>query len=273
MNGLPAKYKDKLVALLSIDIALPVAANVIHNEPYWKRRAQGKFKLCKVSEHNNSWKQLFFEEYIQELIEAYVPKTSGKDEILEKVLQDLNIAADYVEKLDIRQLRPTEPPELNPKSNNDFLLEGKEQPKELIIKANDPPPDHFDVTLIFQEFYKLKDLTLFYGVLDCGINFNWAYFGMTLIDCQRLADSLRKNLVLTSLSIRSSCIDDDKCRILAESISKNSTLKHLSNNFIILNFKICLTTILEMWVRSPLLKFYQFLGLPWRVLISEITKS
>ena len=170
---------------------------------------------------------MFFELYIQEILESFVPKTSGEYDIFEKVILDLKTSADYVEKLNIRQLRPTEPPELNPAATRQ-LMEGREPPKELLIKATDPSPDHIDVTLIFKNLYKLKELSLFYGVQDCGINFNWAYFGMTINDCIRLADSLQKNFVLTSLSVRSSGIDDDKCRILAEAISKNTVLKHLS---------------------------------------------
>lgn len=222
------KYKDRVVALVSTDISLQVASTVIQSESYWKRRAQGKFKLCNVSEHNNSWKQLFFEKYIQEVLEGFVPKTSGENDLFEQVIIDLETAANNVEKLHIRQLRPTEPPELNPASRKQAILEGREAPNELIIKATDPLPNHFDVAYIFKHLYKLKELSLFYGVLDCGINFNWAYFGMTLTDCLRLADSLRKNVVLTSLSVRSSGIDDDKCRILAEAISKNSVLKDIS---------------------------------------------
>lgn len=228
LEGLPPKYKDKVVSLVSADISLRVASTVIQSESYWKRRAQGKFKLCNVSEHNNLWKQLFFEKYIQEVLEAFVPKTSGENDLFEKVISDLEISANYVEQLDIRQLRPTEPPELNPASKKEAILEGREVSNELIIKATDSSPNHFDVSHIFKHLYKLKKLSLFYGVLDCGINFNWAYFGMTLIDCQRLSESLRKNLVLTSLSIKSSGIDDDKCRILAEAISVNTTLKELS---------------------------------------------
>ncbi len=229
MAALPFKYKDKVVALVSTDISLQVASTVIQSESYWKRRAQGKFKICNVSEHNNSWKQLFFEKYIQEVLEAFVPKTSGEEDIFEKVILDLETAANNVEKLTIRQLRPTEPPELNPVSKKTAIMEGRESVNELIIKTTDPLPNHFDVTHIFKYLYKLKELSLFYGVLDCGINFNWTYFGMTLTDCQRLADSLRKRVVLTRLSIRSSGIDDDKCRILAEAISKNSVLTELSN--------------------------------------------
>lgn len=230
LAGLPSKYKDKVVALVSTDISLSVVSTVIQNESYWKRRAQEKFKLCNVSEHNNLWKQLFFEKYIQEVLEAFIPKISGEDDILEKVISDLETSANYVERLNIRQLRPTEPPELNPASKKEAITEGREIPNELIIKATDPLPNHFDVSYIFKHLYKLKELSLFYGVLDCGINFNWAYFGMTLIDCQRLAECLRKNFVLTSLSVRSSGIDDDKCRILAEAISKNTVLKELSTS-------------------------------------------
>jgi hypothetical protein len=68
-------------------------------------------------------------------------------------------------------------------------------------------------------------------VNDCGINFNWVYFGMTLTDCQRLSDSLKSNPTLVSLSVRSSGIDDDKCRVLASALQQNMILKNLSTFF------------------------------------------
>ena len=66
------------------------------------------------------------------------------------------------------------------------------------------------------------------SVKDCGINFNWAYFGMTLNDCQRLAEAVKKNTTLQTLIIQSSGIDDDKCRILSNALIQNTTISKLS---------------------------------------------
>lgn len=228
----PEKYRDKIISSVSAELPISIASKLIPDESYWQRRALGKYKLCSIEEHNNSWKQLYFEKYTQNLIESYVPKTPVDEVTLEALLTDLKIAADYVEKLHIKDLRPTEPADLNVTvlAQGDAFV-AKEQPKELIIKPTDPPPNHFDVSQLFNILYKLKDLSLFYGVTDCGINFNWSYFGMTLSDCQKLADSLKGNPTLVSLCVQSSGIDDDKCRILTAALSQNMVLENLSMPF------------------------------------------
>ena len=96
------------------------------------------------------------------MIEAHVPKSSDDEQNVEKVTADLKTAVDYIEKLEIRQLRPTEPPELNPPQVA-FDGANRELPKELIIKPNEPLPNHFDVSLLFNILTKLKELSLFYG--------------------------------------------------------------------------------------------------------------
>jgi hypothetical protein len=170
---------------------------------------------------------LYFEKYIPELIENYTPKTHGDEEEVQNIVNVLKIASSYVQKLVIRQLRPTEPPELNPKSNKTEGGPSKEPPKELVIKPTDPPPNHFDTSLLFNHLSNLQELSVNYGVKDCGINFNWSYFGMTIWDAQRLADSIRGHPKLVSLNIGSSGMDDDKCRILASALNQNVVLSRL----------------------------------------------
>ena len=225
--GIPDKYREKIISSVSTDLPLPIASKLIPDEAYWQRRSLQRFKLCSIQDHNHSWKQLYFELHIRDMIESFVPKTSGDELIVEKITNELQIASDYVEKLVIRQLRPTEPPELNPVHSINDAFTAREAPKELIVKPTEPLPNHFNISLLFSILHKLKEITLFYGVKDCGINFNWAYFGMTLIDCQRLSDSLKSNTTLVSLSLQSSGMDDDKCRILANAVASNSKLERL----------------------------------------------
>jgi hypothetical protein len=141
---------------------LTIASKLIPDESYWQRRSQGRYKLCSIEEHNNSYKQFFFETYVRDIIESHVPKSSDDEAAVEEITNILKTAADYIEKLEIRQLRPTEPPELNPPQ---VIFDGatKELSKELIIKPNEPQPNHFDVSLLFNILFKLKDLSLFYG--------------------------------------------------------------------------------------------------------------
>jgi hypothetical protein len=163
LDGIPEKYRAQIISSVSIDLPLNIASKLIRDESYWQRRAVAKYNLCSISDHNNSWKQLFFELHVRDLIENYVPKTGDDEETVEKIMNDLKTAAEYVEKLHIRQLHPTEPPELNPNVSNLDPLAVRDPPKELIIKPTDPLPNHFNVNNLFNYLHKLKDLSLFYG--------------------------------------------------------------------------------------------------------------
>lgn len=65
------------------------------------------------------------------------------------------------------------------------------------------------------------------SVRDCGINYNRAYFGMTLPDCVNLCNALRSTSLLTSLTIHASGIDDDRCRLIASALVGNTSLRKL----------------------------------------------
>ncbi|KAI8848522.1 hypothetical protein BC829DRAFT_443667 [Chytridium lagenaria] len=80
---------EKLTDLCVKDIV----ANFEH-EPYWKRRSTRKFKNCDIP-----------------LAEAFTPKRlAGLDEI-EALERELKIAAPFVERLVVRQMKPSMPSE------------------------------------------------------------------------------------------------------------------------------------------------------------------
>ena len=52
---------------LSVDLDANIAAEFVFDENYWKRRCVEQFlqRNCHISEHGLTWKQLFFETYVQ----------------------------------------------------------------------------------------------------------------------------------------------------------------------------------------------------------------
>ncbi|KAJ3412302.1 T-complex-associated testis-expressed protein 1 [Chytridiales sp. JEL 0842] len=209
LQGVPEKYRAKVLDTISVDIPLTIAAPLIPDEAYWKRRATSKFKICDPSQHGGSWKRLFFELHIQQLCENFKPrKVGGQDEITE-LTKEIRLAAAVVESLDLKQLRPTEPAE------------------GVVVKATDPAPDHLDVGLLFGEMTRLKHFKAYYGVRDCGMNFAWKLFGMTINDCINLTNSIKASAILESLTLQTNSIDDDRCRLIANALLDNTTLKKL----------------------------------------------
>ncbi|ORX67365.1 RNI-like protein [Anaeromyces robustus] len=260
LKSLSKKYQKIVLDTISIDTPLEITAHLIEEESYWKRCAQEKFKNCDISKHRNNWKLLYFELLAQKTIEEYVPRVNQfkkdeddtdsiisdedadrlrsiqhldkesqgsklllnskdyteekKDEIVEETAEDnekkfldkLELMSDYVKNLKIEQLHITE---------------------GLELKKTDPLPDHTNIKLILSKLKNVEELSLYYGVKNCGLNFEWKYYGMTINDCINLHDALKNNNTLQSLTITSSQIDDNRMKLLCEVLLDNRVLNHL----------------------------------------------
>ncbi|KAI8916103.1 hypothetical protein EDD86DRAFT_197652, partial [Gorgonomyces haynaldii] len=221
LKKISQKYRDRIVSAISTDIPLAIAAPLIPDESYWERRAKKTFKLANVHEFGESWKRLYFELFIRDTIEAYKPIIDPANEKLVQLLEKVRLGAPFIEKLSLRQLFPVEP--TNTFNPHGPLLENKNQLTELM---NEVSPDRVDLSLILSQLTNLKDFSVYFGVKDCGIDFKWSYFGMTITDATKLSAAL-PTCQLTRLSITTSGVDDDRCRILANQLAKNQTIKTL----------------------------------------------
>ncbi|KAI8919610.1 hypothetical protein BC831DRAFT_481011 [Entophlyctis helioformis] len=230
LKGIPEKYRDRVIASVSIDIPLTIAAPLIPDESYWQRRSKVRFKLANVQEHGGSWKRLFFELYLRDRIETFVPKKEGGEKQLAELAAELRLGAPFVECIHLRQLKPSQT-SVEPTDGD-----GGKDPtaggmpvmslKEVIAKSSDVHPDHVDLSLVLDQLVYLRELSIYYGVKDCGINFSWTYFGMTLNDSLKLSSSLGK-CMLRRLTIQASAIDDDRCRLLCHALLSNTHLTFL----------------------------------------------
>ena len=185
IENLPEKLLPKLVDRLPLDLPVNVSAAHVHSESYWKKCCLfGRgWKNCQIAEHGLTWKQTFFELFIQQEIEAFDPNVHDIDDLHLK----LEAAEDYVFNLKIIQLL-----------------------------------SHIDLQHIFSRLPNLSKLELTYGVKQVRMNFERSLFGMKISDADSLKQCIKATDVLTTLVLPSNLIDDDLLRQLMGGLINNS---------------------------------------------------
>lgn len=229
LDRVPTKHRQAVCSAIAIDADLHRAALLVPDECYWKRRAAKRFSLANVNHFQGSWKRLFFELHLAELVEAHEPTLSGGfQKIPESLVEAFRICAPYVKALTLRQLRPiAEDDPLD--SRHSHLLAKKSDLAELL---NVRSIDHLELSSLLPILSGLETLSIYYGVKDCRTEFKWSYFGMTINDSIQLAKLIQLSSSLKSLTIKASGVDDDRCRVICQSLLKNKTMEYLdlSNN-------------------------------------------
>ena len=162
---------------------------LIDDEDYWRKRALHRWSKCEISGHGSSWKQLYFEKYIEETIERFDPLLSDIDDLRRL----LTFASPFVRNLIIQQI-----------------------------------PSHIDLQIIFNCMPSaLCSLSLSYGMRDVGMDYDRSLFGMKLSDCRSLARSLETAETLTHLNLSNNFLDDDKVRMICSGLVDNLSVTHL----------------------------------------------
>ncbi|XP_038583234.1 dynein regulatory complex subunit 5 [Micropterus salmoides] len=215
--------KDFVQERLSTSLPLHVTANLIGDGVYWKRRCEQRWDLCDVSHYGHSWKRLFFERHMENVIELFIPDVTEPNTVLAMVPH----CKTYVKRLDISQLLP---PIKEPK------MEEEEYGSELVSdnEYDGPSVDHFDFNILLDKLTNLEELHLVYRVKQCGMNFEWKMFEMTDRDCESLAKALKSCKNLKLLRLHQSQIEDKKCRVLVKYLLDHPSLRELdfSHNLI-----------------------------------------
>nr|CAB3266874.1 T-complex-associated testis-expressed protein 1-like [Phallusia mammillata] len=202
LKGLHSKDKIKVLDKIDTNIPLEVTAHLVDDEGYWKRCCKGKYQVCDVSTYGGSWKRMFFEKYLEGLIETFVPEQTS-DEVIDKAIP---LASRYVRRLNIRQLLPPvkDTTKTDDAASDVFSDTGSEAPSM----------DHFEFGAVLEKMPHLEELKVMYGVNDCGMNFEWNLFQFTQRDCLLLAKSIKSCKQLKSICIHQSKVDDAKVRVL-----------------------------------------------------------
>ncbi|XP_076612259.1 dynein regulatory complex subunit 5 [Chaetodon auriga] len=215
--------KDFVQERLSTSLNLHVTANLIGDGVYWKRCCEQRWDVCDVSHYGHSWKRMFFERHMENMIELFIPDVTDPKTILEMV----PLCKNYVKRLDISQLLP---PIKEPQK------EEVEYGYELASDTDydGPSMDHFDFNILLNKLKNLEELHLVYRVKQCGMNFEWKMFEMTDRDCESLAKALKSCKTLKLLRLHESHIEDKKCRVLVKYLLHHPSLRELdfSHNLI-----------------------------------------
>lgn len=188
-GNLPALYVKRVIDLLNLDLPLELVGTLIDDEQYWKRRSCARWKNCQVAAHGNSWKQLYFERNVENALERYDPATTE----INGLKRLLAYSKRFVRSINISQL-----------------------------------PSHLDLQLLFDATAScLTTLSLTYGMMNVGMDYDRSLFGIKLSDCRALAKALERTETLTYLNLSGNLLDDEKVRMVASGMVDNLSVTHL----------------------------------------------
>lgn len=223
LHDLLPKHQAIVLSRISTDLPLKVTALLVDDEGYWERCCKARWEICDVSAYGGSWKRMYFERNLQQIIEHFVPETTDPTELNET----LQLSADFIKKINVRQLLP---PVREAPKGPDF-----DDNSDAGSEAGDEPEcDHFNFGPVLRVLPRLEELHLTYGVRDCGMNFEWNLFQFTARDCLQLAQCVAACKALKVFRLHRSKVDDDKVRVLISHILDHPGLVELdlSNNLI-----------------------------------------
>ncbi|KAK3595522.1 hypothetical protein CHS0354_021623 [Potamilus streckersoni] len=223
LNRLLPKHKKKVLEKISVALPLKITANLVDDEGYWKRCCKARWEICDVVAYGGSWKRMYFERNLQDIIEHFVPETTDPS----RLNDSLPLSSNYVKKLEIRQLLP---PVREAPKGPDF-----DDASDAGSEAGDEPEcDHFSFGPVLKQLPNIQELHLTYGVRDCGMNFEWTLFQFTARDCLQLSQCVAACKTLKVFKLHRSKVDDDKVRVLISHILDHPGLidLDLSHNLI-----------------------------------------
>ncbi|XP_004590582.2 dynein regulatory complex subunit 5 [Ochotona princeps] len=223
LKQLLPEHQQKVLNHLAPDLPLTVTANLIDHESYWQRCCMQRWPVCHVAEHGGSWKRMFFERHLENLLRHFIPGTTDPAVILDL----LPLCRNYVRRIRVDQFLPPVrlPPPPHAGDHSDSGSEGE---------LEEPIMDHYQLGNLVAGLSHLEELDLVYGVKDCGMNFEWNLFLFTYHDCHSLAATIKACHTLKVFRLTRSKVDDDKARILIRSLLDHPALEELdlSHNLI-----------------------------------------
>ncbi|XP_029966698.1 dynein regulatory complex subunit 5 [Salarias fasciatus] len=205
---------------LSPALPLRLTATLVSDGLYWRRCCEQRWKLCDVSHYSHSWKRMFFERHLENLIELFIPGLTEPKTVLDMV----PLCRNYVKRLDVAQLLLPikEPKQEEEEFESDSEPENEFSPSKMA---------HFDFSILLDKLTSLEELSLVYRVRQCGMNFEWKMFEMTDQDCESLAKALKSCQTLKVLRLRFSQVEDKKCRVLVKSLLDHPSLSQLDFSY------------------------------------------
>ncbi|NWT20330.1 DRC5 protein, partial [Vireo altiloquus] len=223
LNSLLPEHQRKVVDRLSTSLPLTVTANIVSHEDYWKRCCIERWQVCDVSNYGDSWKRMFFERHLENILKFFIPNTTDPKQVLDLI----PLCKGYVRKLEIDQFLPPVRPDQKEESNDLTDTEEDDDFSEAYTY-------HYDLKDLITALPHLEELHLTYGVKSCGMNFEWSLFNFTEQDCSNLAAGLKMCHNLRVFKLTRSKVDDGKIKVLARNLRDHPCLLELdlSHNLI-----------------------------------------
>ncbi|XP_006149130.1 dynein regulatory complex subunit 5 [Tupaia chinensis] len=242
LKQLLPEHQQKVLEHLSPDLPLTVTANLIDHENYWRRCCTRRWPVCHVAKHGGSWKRMFFERHLENLLKHFIPGTTDPAMILDL----LPLCRNYVRRIQVDQFLPPvrlppPPPPPAPAGSGPPPVRlpppprtGEQSDSGSEGDMEEPAMDHYQLGDLVAGLNYLEELDLVYGVKDCGMNFEWNLFLFTYRDCHSLAATIKACHTLKIFRLTRSQLDDDKARILIRSLLDHPVLEELdlSHNLI-----------------------------------------
>ena len=215
INQLSPLHQAKVLEKLPVSLPLKVTALLIHDEGYWRRCCQNRWKVCNVDNYGGSWKRMYFERNLEHIIEYFVPDKTDPTELVET----LELSSDFVIKLDVGQFLP-------PVSENSRAFEYLDSGSDVASDV-EHEYDHFNIVPVLKQLNKLQELHFTYSVRDCGMNFEWNMFHFTKKDCQRLCEAVKDCHSLKVLHVHRSKLNDEKVRVLVTHLMDHPNIEEI----------------------------------------------
>ncbi|NXY84465.1 DRC5 protein, partial [Alcedo cyanopectus] len=216
-------HQRKVLDRLPTCLPLSVTANTISDEDYWKRCCTERWQVCDISNYGDSWKRMFFECHLENILKRFIPNITNPSEVLELI----SLCKDYVRKLEVDQFLP--PVQGDQMEDRDDLSDAGSD-----FGFDEVATHHYDIGVFITALPHLEELHLTYGVKDCGMNFEWNLFNFTQHDCYNLASAVKKCCNLKVFKLTRSKVDDDKTELLVQHLMDHPCLVelNLSHNLI-----------------------------------------
>ena len=209
LSELEPKYRNKIYDLMSVDYDIEDLYPFIDYEPFWERACRNKYKSDDCSISGNSWKQLYVETFVKELIANF--KADSEDQ---EALDHLKKVCDMI--------------------------------KYSVFNLDIPTFSYkFDISFIPQYFVNLTNLSLKYSPIlkevrtrDVftknlePIGDEYSQFGMRIPDLKKFCILITDLSYFLTLSLQGNLVDDEMIKWLVPGLITNQTLRHLdlSNN-------------------------------------------
>jgi len=206
---LEPKYRFKIYDLMSVEYDIEDLYPFIDYEPFWERACRNKYKSDDCSISGNSWKQLYVETYVKELISNFKAETED-----EEALDNLKRVCDMI--------------------------------KYSVFNLDIPTFSYkFDISFIPQYFINLTNLSLKYSPILKEIRTRdvftknlepigdeYSQFGMRIPDLKKFCILITDLSYFLTLSLQGNLVDDEMIKWLVPGLITNQTLRHLdlSNN-------------------------------------------